>query len=292
MADDQVTLRHRSTRPSSSQADGYILVDEDDYEQTGLRGGRSCCLWIVITLLFLVAVLNALVTAGLLYFLSITHEGMASLELFTGESAVRVLSNLTVDNLVLHSNIEGRGDRDLVFKGEEISVGTEKYSKVEMSGKSVLLTGGQFELWTESGKPLFSTSAPLNLDLYQVTNLHASALDVGAVTGTSLFPDLHIESDQITQMIGTEGVDFSSEGDIGIHGGADLNLQAKEVVLDSQVYLSLFLPVEGKGEGSQSSSTQMLLCVCAGSGRVFTLPDTHADTSCADAVVGVHPCDL
>ncbi|WAQ97911.1 hypothetical protein MAR_022284, partial [Mya arenaria] len=181
------------------------------------------------------------VTAGLLYFLSITHEGMASLELFTGESAVRVLSNLTVDNLVLHSNIEGRGDRDLVFKGEEISVGTEKYSK----GKSVLLTGGQFELWTESGKPLFSTSAPLNLDLYQVTNLHASALDVGA-----------------------------------------------EVVLDSQVYLSLFLPVEGKGEGSQSSSTQMLLCVCAGSGRVFTLPDTHADTSCADAVVGVHPCDL
>lgn len=61
------------------------------------------------------------VTAGLLYFLCITHEGMSTVEFFPGEHNVRVLKDLQVDNLVVHKNIMGRRNKDLIVSGSDVS---------------------------------------------------------------------------------------------------------------------------------------------------------------------------
>ena len=61
-------------------------------------------------------------TAGLGYFLLITHEGMASVELFTGQDSVHILSNLEVDQMILQRNIIGRRDEDVEIKGEDVSM--------------------------------------------------------------------------------------------------------------------------------------------------------------------------
>ena len=61
-------------------------------------------------------------TAGLGYFLLITHEGMASVELFTGQDSVHILSNLEVDKMILQRNIIGRRDEDVEIKGEDVSM--------------------------------------------------------------------------------------------------------------------------------------------------------------------------
>jgi len=65
MSEEEVTFRRRSRQPSAPQENGYMPVDDDDdyTEQTGIRGRRSCCLCVVISGLFLIAMLNAVVVS-------------------------------------------------------------------------------------------------------------------------------------------------------------------------------------------------------------------------------------
>jgi len=47
---------------------------------------------------------------------------MASVELFTGQDSVHILSNLEVDKMILQRNIIGRRDEDVEIKGEDVSM--------------------------------------------------------------------------------------------------------------------------------------------------------------------------
>ena len=59
---DSPTFRRRSNRVVEQERSGYMTMEDDNLEHSGVRGGRSCCLCTVIIILFLVAVLNALVS--------------------------------------------------------------------------------------------------------------------------------------------------------------------------------------------------------------------------------------
>ncbi|KAH3834381.1 uncharacterized protein LOC127878166 [Dreissena polymorpha] len=291
---DQVVFRRRSHGLSGHNDGSYLLVDDDPPEETGLRGAKSRCLWAIIIILLVVAVLNAAVTAALLYFLSITHVGMTGIEFQSGESTVRVLDDISVTELVLGEDIVTRGERDLVLSGEQILIGQDSGSKVEIAGNHTQITSGQFEIWTESGRPLFSTATPLNLDLYMVSNLHAPSMEVGSITSTRQYPDLYMEADQYLELVGTEGVHISSEGDVRLNAASEIQVQAHALIFNQSegLFLSADLPVQSSQTVPIAAGAQYKLCVCAGSGRVFAVSGDGAGLKCDLPGAGLHPCDM
>lgn len=60
---DSPTFRHRASGGSNNNiTSGYMPMEDNYYQHSGVRGGRSCCLCFVITAILFVAVINALVS--------------------------------------------------------------------------------------------------------------------------------------------------------------------------------------------------------------------------------------
>lgn len=269
-------------------------MEDDDLEHSGIRGGRSCCLCVVIVILLIVAILNALVTAGLIYFLSITHEGMMSMEFFPdGGGYLRVLSDIGVENLTVHDQVIGRSGKDMMISGQEVTVGVTDGATITVNGNKTSITSRKFELTTSDGKPLFSTSSPLNLDLYQVKNLHAPAIDVGSiesldtdeVTSSSMFPDLLIESFHKADVMGMEGVQVMTQGNVEIvAAGKDITINSLHDSLKFNqkkgIFIAPNLPLDGKGSVISKTGSQLKLCVCGSKGRVFAVLDRGTNSGC------------
>ncbi|XP_053399599.1 uncharacterized protein LOC123557260 isoform X2 [Mercenaria mercenaria] len=288
------TFRRRSNRGSDPQHSGYVSMEDDNLEHSGVRGGRSCCLCTLIIILLLVAVLNALVTAGLIYFLSVTHEGMLSLEFFPGGKYLRVLSDVAVENLTLHDQLVGRSGKDITISGHEVVVGLPDGAKLTIDGNKTYLTSDKFELKTEDGKPLFATGSPLNLDLYQVKNLRAPAIDVGSVTSSSKFPDLLIESFDKAYVKGMEGVQVETQENIEIvapEKAITFNSLQDSLKFNQEegIFMDPNLPLDGKGSSSKNGN-QLKLCVCGSNGRVFAVPDLGDKSGCHFANEDRNPC--
>ena len=58
---DESSFRRRSHRESNGFQPGYVPVDDEYLQHSGIRGKRSCCLCALLVVLLLVAVINALV---------------------------------------------------------------------------------------------------------------------------------------------------------------------------------------------------------------------------------------
>ena len=61
---DSAGFRRRSHRESNVFQSGYVPVDEDYLQHSGIRGKRSCCLCTLLVILLLIAVINALVSGN------------------------------------------------------------------------------------------------------------------------------------------------------------------------------------------------------------------------------------
>lgn len=59
---DDSSFRRRSHRESNGFQSGYVPVDEEYLQHSGIRGKRSWCLCTLLIILLLVAVINALVS--------------------------------------------------------------------------------------------------------------------------------------------------------------------------------------------------------------------------------------
>lgn len=74
MSDSPTTVRQRSTSGADDDVAGgvgYMPIEDDYLQHSGIRGGRSCCLCFFVTFLLLVAVVNALVSIHNYYLLSV-----------------------------------------------------------------------------------------------------------------------------------------------------------------------------------------------------------------------------
>ena len=67
---DDSSFRRRSHRESNGGHSGYVPVDDEYLQHSGVRGKRGCCLCTLLVILLLVAVINALVSDHLLQFLA------------------------------------------------------------------------------------------------------------------------------------------------------------------------------------------------------------------------------
>ncbi|KAL4229787.1 hypothetical protein ACF0H5_010178 [Mactra antiquata] len=288
--------RRRSNRPDVDRT-GYISMEDDHLPHSGVRGGRSCCLCAIIVFLFVLAVINALITAGLIYFLSITHEGMMSLEFIPESGHLRVLSDIELEDLQVN-DIVGEIETDLDLSGEEIAIGLKDGSRVIFNGNETYVISDDLKLETSQGKPLFSTQSGLDLETYHVKNLHASAIDVGSilplqVTSQNMFPDLLIESFKDAHVFGMEGVEVDTDGSV------DIVTKDKDITVTSLygslsfnqeegIFMGTNLPVDGKDD--QNRENQYKVCVCGSNGHVFVVPDTGVNSGCHVANENVNPC--
>ena len=59
---DSGGFRRRSHRESNGFHSGYVPVDEEYLQHSGIRGKRSWCLCMLLVFLLLIAVVNALVS--------------------------------------------------------------------------------------------------------------------------------------------------------------------------------------------------------------------------------------
>lgn len=297
MMSDSVSFRRRAKQGGNPESSGYVSMEDDNLQHSGVRGGRSCCLCALVVVLLLVAVANALVTAGLFYFLSVTHIGMESVELLREGNYIRVLTNLDVENLTMYEDLIGRNGHDIAFEGQQVSVAVQNGSQVSVEEDQILLLGSKLELYTDNGKPLFSTDADLSLDVYQVKNLHAPYVEVGSISSLSMFPDLFIESFHDTEVMGMEGVSVFAGGKL------EVCAPQNEIVLNSLfgtlkfdqkegLFLDPNIPLEGKGSyfSTAENQNQYKVCVCGTSGKVFAVPDRGPGSGCHLANENVNPC--
>lgn len=272
-----------------------MSIEDDSLQHSGIRGGRSWCLCTLVFVLFLVAVLNALVTAGLVYFLSISHIGMEFIELAQEGDYVRVLTNLEVENLTLRGDIIQITLKDMDFVGHKVSFRVHEGSQVGVGEDEIRLLSSEFKLKLASGRSVFSTSDELSLDMYRVKNLHAPFVEVGSVSSCSMFPDLFIESFHDTEVFGMEGVQVEAEGNVDIHSrDGDIVIHslhgALEFFQEDGMFLDPDLPVEGKGSFFSSAGSQYKVCVCGSSGKVFVVPDEGPGRGCHLANEKNNPC--
>lgn len=266
-------------------------VDDDSLQQSGIRGRKSCCLCVVIVLLLIVAIMNALVTAGLLYFLSIAHRGMETIEFINGEY-IRVLSDVEFQDLALHSNLSVLNDKDLDISGKQVTVGQIDGTKMMLNENQTVLACDDFEIKTSDKKTLFATNIPVNLEQYSVNNVHAPIIELASVDSLDRYKSLHIFSYQDAIVMGMEGVQASAGGNIDISANnIDIRSLKESVTLWSEagIFLDANLPLEGKGLFF-SNIGEYKLCICMKIGKLFVVPDKSPDTSCYKANEDRNPC--
>ena len=73
---DDSSFRRRSHRESNGGHSGYVPVDDEYLQHSGVRGKRGCCLCTLLVILLLVAVINALVSDHLLHILEQPFPGL------------------------------------------------------------------------------------------------------------------------------------------------------------------------------------------------------------------------
>ncbi|XP_050415036.1 beta-sarcoglycan isoform X1 [Patella vulgata] len=196
---------------------GYIEVNEEYLHKTGIRGRKRYLLYCVVAMLIIVALLNALVTAGLIYFLGITHLGIDSLEFLPAKGLLRVFGEAEVHKIkMFDSRIGGRYEQDLHVAGMEgpivIQAPLENGTRVVMFDEKISITTDSFQVSSNiNGEVFLSTSRKSTYPMKKSNNLHAESVQAKIVRSGSKYPDLVIESYNKMKIMGSEGVNINSQ---------------------------------------------------------------------------------
>lgn len=293
---DESSFRRRSHRESNGFQSGYVPVDDEYLQHSGIRGKRSCCLCALLVVLLLVAVINALVTVGLVYFMSVTHEGMGSIEFLPGGRYLRALFDVHVVKVKINNGmIHGRYGKDLTIDGQKVLLNQSADTLLSVEDSGTVITAKDIQFITQQGKQLFSPSySSVASNSFEAVNLHASEVDVGSVSSLDGIPDLHLKSYHDLTVFGMEGITAVTQG--------DLVLKAQEITFNSTaerqgfkshegVFLSPDLPVGNKDSKQAGVVGQLKLCVCWPSGKIFAVPVVDMNSGCHRANEDVNPCD-
>ncbi|EGW12057.1 Leucine-rich repeat-containing protein 66 [Cricetulus griseus] len=282
MREKAVERRNVNKEHNSNFKAGYIPIDEDRLHKTGLRGRKGNLAICVIVLLFILAVINLLITLVIWAVIRIGPNGCDSMEFHeSGLLRFKQVSDMGVIHPLYKSTVGGRRNENLVITGNNQPQGTTKLS-VEKNKTSITSDIGMQFFDPRTQNILFSTDYETHeFHLPSgVKSLNVQKASTERITSNAT-SDLNIKVDGRAIVRGNEGV-FIMGKTIEFHMGGNVELKAENsIILNGTVMVSpTRLPSSSSGDQSGSGDwVRYKLCMCA-DGTLFKVQVTGHNMGC------------
>ncbi|XP_062579862.1 beta-sarcoglycan-like [Saccostrea cucullata] len=132
-------VKRRVNREHNSNFNaGYINIDEQYLHRTGVRGRKVYVLYCLIFVLLVLALLNIMMTVGILYMLRVNTEGVEMLEFIPDNNLLRFLAETTFPSISLfQGGVGSRHDSSLdIDSGQQIVINASSFKKKDVEGPS------------------------------------------------------------------------------------------------------------------------------------------------------------
>ncbi|GAB0188436.1 leucine-rich repeat-containing protein 66 [Grus japonensis] len=254
MREKAVERRNVNKEHNSNFKAGYIPIDEDRLHKTGLRGRKGNLAICVIVLLFILAVINLIITLVIWAVIRIGPNGCDSMEFHeSGLLRFKQVSDMGVIHPLYKSTVGGRRNEDLVITGNNQPIvfqqGTTKLS-VEKDKTSITSDIGMEFVDPRTQNTLFSTDYETHEfhlpNGVKILNVQKASTERITSNATS---DLNIKVDGRAIVRGNEGV-FITGKTIEFRMGGNMELKAENsIILNGTVMVSPSrLPSSSYGE--------------------------------------------
>ncbi|XP_063191230.1 beta-sarcoglycan [Chroicocephalus ridibundus] len=293
MREKAVERRNVNKEHNSNFKAGYIPIDEDRLHKTGLRGRKGNLAICVIVLLFILAVINLIITLVIWAVIRIGPNGCDSMEFHeSGLLRFKQVSDMGVIHPLYKSTVGGRRNEDLVITGNNQPIvfqqGTTKLS-VEKDKTSITSDIGMEFVDPRTQNTLFSTDYETHEfhlpNGVKILNVQKASTERITSNATS---DLNIKVDGRAIVRGNEGV-FITGKTIEFRMGGNMELRAENsIILNGTVMVSPSrLPSSSYGEQFNNGNwLRFKLCMCA-DGTLFKVQVTGHNMGCQTSV---NPC--
>ncbi|XP_069487777.1 beta-sarcoglycan [Ambystoma mexicanum] len=286
MREKAVERRNVNKEHNSNFKAGYIPIDEDRLHKTGLRGRKGNLAICVIVVLFILAVINLIITLVIWAVIRIGPNGCESMEFHdSGLLRFKQVSDMGVIHPLYKSTVGGRRNEDLVITGNNQPVvfqqGTTKLS-VEKDKTSISSDVGMAFVDPRTQNTLFSTDyekhefhLPAGVKTLNVLKASTERITSNATS------DLNIKVDGRAIVRGNEGV-FIMGKTIEFRMGGDMELKAEHsIVLNGSIMVSTSrLPTSHSGQLVHDDGWERYkLCMCA-DGTLFRVQVKTRNMGC------------
>ncbi|XP_015263193.1 PREDICTED: beta-sarcoglycan [Gekko japonicus] len=293
MREKAVERRCVNKEHNSNFKAGYIPIDEDRLHKTGLRGRKGNLAICVILLLFILAVINLIITLIIWAVIRIGPSGCDSMEFHeSGLLRFKQDSDMGIIHPLYKSTVGGRRNEDLVIVGENQPIVFQQgETKLSVETDKTLITSdiGMEFVDPRTQNTLFSTD--YNTHEFHlpsgVKTLNVQRASTERITSNAT-SDLNIKTDERAVVRGNEGV-FIMGKTIEFNMGGNLELRAEESVLLWQRVQesSIRLPSYSYGEQFNNGDWERYkLCMCL-DGTLFRVPVKSRNMGCQTSV---NPC--
>ncbi|XP_037990582.1 beta-sarcoglycan [Motacilla alba alba] len=293
MREKAVERRNVNKEHNSNFKAGYIPIDEDRLHKTGLRGRKGNLAICVIVVLFILAVVNLIITLVIWAVIRIGPNGCDSMEFHeSGLLRFKQVSDMGVIHPLYKSTVGGRRNEDLVITGNNQPIvfqqGTTKLS-VEKDKTSITSDIGMEFVDPRTQNTLFSTDYETHEfhlpNGVKILNVQKASTERITSNATS---DLNIKVDGRAIVRGNEGV-FITGKTIEFRMGGNMELKAENsIILNGTVMVSPSrLPSSSHGEQFNNGNwLRFKLCMCA-DGTLFKVQVSGHNMGCQTSV---NPC--
>uniref|UniRef100_A0A1A7YNC6 Beta-sarcoglycan n=1 Tax=Iconisemion striatum TaxID=60296 RepID=A0A1A7YNC6_9TELE len=288
MREKAIERRNINKEHNSNFKAGYVPIEEERLHKTGLRGRKGNMAVCIIILLFLLALINLIITLVIWTVIRIGPSGCDSMEFHeSGLLRFKQKADMGIVHPLHKSTVGGRKDQDLVIVGNNNPVvfqqGTTKLS-VEKDKTSVVSDVGISFTDPRTQTTFFSTdfenhefNLPKGVKVLSVKKASTERITSSAAS------DLNIKGDSKAVIRGNEGVNIMGRT-VEFKMGGDIELRAENsIVLNGSVMFNTTrIPNSAGDVFFKEGPKRYKLCMCE-DGTLFrvlvTLPNMGCQTS-------------
>ncbi|XP_055548066.1 uncharacterized protein LOC129731785 [Wyeomyia smithii] len=266
---------------------------------------NSFAFWIVIILLFSLALGNLCLTLAITGILKI-YKGMENIELIQNEETVKFFGNIDFDRIYKQDGkLEGFHEEPMEITGDDGPVSVNlvnrnghSHNKIYLSKNGSILKGiNHMEVKDAiTGRTVFSTSRPTYNMPEGAIVLHTNQVNAGKIA-SPINDTLKFQTRNKFTLKGTEGTRLESKEIIWT---ADQNVFLKSdngsmvIVGANGVYINVnSIQIVQGDHGLRAGNNQFKLCICYPQGKLFRVPvpkSHNVRASCASFSSWNDPC--
>ncbi|XP_072294960.1 beta-sarcoglycan [Eucyclogobius newberryi] len=285
MREKAIERRNVNKEHNSNFKAGYIPIEEERLHKTGLRGRKGNMAVCIIVLLFLLALINLIITLVIWTVIRIGPNGCDSIEFHeSGLLRFKQKADMGVVHPLHKSTIGGRKDKDLVIVGNNNPVvfqqGTTKLS-VEKDKTSVISDVGISFTDPRSQNTYFSTdfenhefNLPKGVKVLSVKKASTERITSSASS------DLNIKGDGKAIIRGNEGVNIMGRTvEFKMGGSIELRAENSIVLNGSVMFNATRIPNSAGDVYFDEGLERYKLCMCA-DGTLFRVQVKFPNMGC------------
>lgn len=283
MRDKALLKRSVSKHHNNNLKAGYVPVHEQYLHKTGIRGRKTFAFWALMSLLFMLAVGNLILTSTILGVLRL-GQGMENLELISEDSTIKFFGDTDLGYIYKSDGkLEGFLEVPIQIVGENgsimINIANRSVRNVRANNvlkmsrnETVFRNVNTFEVKNSNGKSIFRTHKPAWHILTHIQNIQTEMVQTNKIV-SPVDDKLILEAKNIT-LKGTEGTSvegkeilWSADQNIYLNSvNGSIMLSGKEGVYLDIKRIPIALPKHTDVTG------QYKVCICMPQGKLFRIP--------------------